>query len=104
MKLEDFNSKELIFVDIDSKIVDYLVEQIEKVPEDRMINWNDFRNYCIEIGDNNDNILTIPISTLDRLIKIARKKSKYWLYEIKLMLRRQLATSESYRPDAINSS
>ena len=71
--IESWGRKQKL-IDIDEKITNFLKQQIRRADGAEKIDWYKFRKYCIEFGVNDLNILTIPITTLDRLIKRARKE------------------------------
>lgn len=70
MVIDNFNDKTKIkMVDVHAKVKDQLKRMINAVPKDREIDWNKFREYCIELGDSEDHVLGIPTSLLDQLIE-----------------------------------
>ena len=71
-------SKKVIWQDIDNRIIELLKKELNKIRKERLINWKEFRKYCIEVGHTNPpNILTVPTPVLDRCIKQVRKGYKY---------------------------
>jgi hypothetical protein len=72
------DSEALKFQAVDEKVIKFLVSKIEEADFESLIDWNKFRDYCIEFGmDEAPNILTIPISVLDRCIAEAKRTAHY---------------------------
>ena len=67
--LENWSSKQKL-IDVDKKVKEFLISELDKVPSDRIVDWDMFRKHCIELGMNRPpNLLTIPVSVLDRILK-----------------------------------
>lgn len=71
--IEYEDGDEIVFKDVDKKIVKYMIEMFKKADkEGRKINWNDFKTYCM--SKDVPLILRVPKPVIDKCTKRARLK------------------------------
>ena len=58
--------------DINQKIILYLSKQLERANKEGLVNFEEFKKYVIELGNEEpDHLVNIPVSILNQLIDAA---------------------------------
>lgn len=72
---EDDVQTGIILVNVDEKIINFMLGGLNKVPPTRKVNWEEFKQYCHEFGDiESPNILTVPHVVIDRCLIEVKKR------------------------------